>query len=33
GYLKNKMEEQAKILDYEAEFIVSEVNTDPFQFC
>ncbi|WP_242239924.1 hypothetical protein, partial [Listeria monocytogenes] len=25
--------EQAKILDYEAEFIVSEVNTDPFQFC
>ncbi|MBC1377620.1 Nif3-like dinuclear metal center hexameric protein [Listeria innocua] len=33
GFLKNKMEEQAKILDYEAEFIVSEVNTDPFQFC
>ncbi|EFR96919.1 NIF3 domain protein, partial [Listeria ivanovii FSL F6-596] len=33
GYLKTKIEEQAKILDYEAEFIVSEVNTDPFQFC
>lgn len=33
GYLKEKMEEQAKILDYEGDFIVSEVNTDPFQFC
>lgn len=33
GYLKTKVEEQAKNLDYEAEFIVSEINTDPFQFC
>ncbi|STY34948.1 Uncharacterized protein conserved in bacteria [Listeria fleischmannii subsp. coloradonensis] len=32
SYLKNVFEERSKNLKYEAEFIVSEVHTDPFTF-
>lgn len=32
SYLKNVFEERAENLKYEAEFIVSEVHTDPFTF-